>query len=356
MVKKKICLVIPSLQAGGMERVISELGNCLVLRDDIEIVLIQYGNSKKFYGVSAKIVHEIIPFKIDSYSKLGFTFKSLFFLRNAIKKHKPDAVLSFGETYNSFVLFGLLGCRVKIFISDRSRPDKDWGAFHNFLRKYLYRSAAGIIAQTSIAKDFIFKITGHKNICTIGNPIKSHSETQKERDNYILTVSRLIKSKNVDYLIDLFADSKTEGWQLFIIGDGPEMEYLKKYSSERGLCERVKFKGMIENVQKYYQKSKIFLFASESEGFPNALAEAMSFSLPSIAYNCIAGPSDLIEDGVNGYLVPLNNKVEYKEKFAALLSDKELRTKMGTIARQSIKNFDREAIAEKYLKFMLNEY
>jgi GalNAc-alpha-(1->4)-GalNAc-alpha-(1->3)-diNAcBac-PP-undecaprenol alpha-1,4-N-acetyl-D-galactosaminyltransferase len=82
-------------------------------------------------------------------------------------------------------------------------------------------------------------------------------------------------------------------------------------------------------------------FASLSEGFPNALAEAMSFSLPSIAYNCIAGPSDLIEDGVNGYLVPLNNKIEYKEKFEALLSDKELRTKMGTIARQSIKNFDR---------------
>tara|TARA_X000001036_G_scaffold397890_1_gene400423 strand:+ start:265 stop:1335 length:1071 start_codon:yes stop_codon:yes gene_type:complete len=355
MLKKKICLVTPSLHAGGMERVISELGNCLALQDDLEIVLIQYGNSKKFYSVSAKIVHEIIPFKTDSYSKLGFTFKSLFFLRNTIKKHKPDVVLSFGEYYNSFVLFALLGFRLKIFISDRSRPGIDLGTIHNFLRKYLYRNAAGIIAQTSKAKDFIFKTTGHKNICIIGNPIQSHSETVNERDNYVLTVGRLIKSKNVDYLIDLFADSKTEGWQLIIIGDGPEMEYLKKYSSERGLIERVKFMGIIKNVQKYYQKSKIFLFASDSEGFPNALAEAMSFSLPSIAYDCIAGPSDLIEDGFNGYLVPLKNRVEYKEKFEFLLSDKELRTKMGAIARQSIKKFDREAIAEKYLKFIINE-
>lgn len=353
---KKICLVIPSLQAGGMERVITELGNYFSNNEVLKVVIIQYGNSTSFYPISSKIIHEIIPYKRDKSSKIVFTIKSISFLRNKIKKYKPDAILSFGETYNSFVLFSLIGLRSKIFISDRSQPDKDWGIFHNLMRKFLYKRATGIIAQTSIAKKIIFKITKHKNIIVIGNPIRNYSSKTSKKDNYVLTVSRLIKSKNIDHIIDIFKCAETKGWKLLIIGDGPENLNLKKYCNEIGLEERVKFLGMVENVEKYYQKSKIFLFASKSEGFPNALAEAMSFSLPCISYDCIAGPSDLIENGVNGYLVSMNNKPEYIDYFNLLLSDEKLRVRIGKSAKKKISNFDRELIAKKYLKFILNEY
>ena len=339
-----------------MERVITELGNYFSNNEDLQVVIIQYANSKIFYSISAKIIHEIIPYNKKEYSKIVFTIKAISFLRNTIKKYQPDTILSFGEKWNSFVLFSLIGLRPKIFVSDRSQPDKDWGFFHNLLRKILYKRATGIIAQTSIAKKIIFKITNHKNIVVIGNPVRNYPATTSQRENYVLTVSRLIKSKNIDHIIDIFNCTETKGWKLLIIGDGPENLFLKKYCNEIGLEKRVKFLGMVKNVEKYFQKSKIFLFASVSEGFPNALAEAMSFSLPCVAYDCVAGPSDLIENGVNGYLVSMNNKSEYFDKFKLLLSDEKLRIRVGKSAKKKISNFDRESIAKKYLKFMLNEY
>lgn len=90
--------------------------------------------------------------------------KNNFLFKEKLTNINPHAVLSFGETYNSFVLLSTLFIRPKVLVSDRSKPDKKWGLIQDFLRKYLYRNAAGIIAQTIYSKDFIYTLTKHKNI------------------------------------------------------------------------------------------------------------------------------------------------------------------------------------------------
>jgi hypothetical protein len=75
-------------------------------------------------------------------------------LRREILRNEPDAILSFGEYWNSFVLLALLGFKRSVFVSDRCRPDKYLGLFHQFFRGFLYCKASVIIFQTSKAREF----------------------------------------------------------------------------------------------------------------------------------------------------------------------------------------------------------
>jgi GalNAc-alpha-(1->4)-GalNAc-alpha-(1->3)-diNAcBac-PP-undecaprenol alpha-1,4-N-acetyl-D-galactosaminyltransferase len=106
-------------------------------------------------------------------------------------------------------------------------------------------------------------------------------------------------------------------------------------------------------VEEYYLKSKIFAFTSSSEGFPNVVGEAMSAGLPVVAYDCVAGPSDLIEDGVNGFLVPLFNGDNFEEKLMMLMDDEEMRIRMGKASRNLIEKYSSESISEQFYSFIL---
>lgn len=156
----KAAIVIPSLHAGGMERVMSELANYFSDKDDIVVHLIVLGKSNKFYDTSNKvIIHEPNFFFNNSY-RIFYILKTMYFLRSTIKKINPYSVLSFGEMYNSFVLIALKFLNCNIYVSDRSIPGKNLGKLHDFLREKLYENATDIISQTSYYI-YIFFATKH---------------------------------------------------------------------------------------------------------------------------------------------------------------------------------------------------
>jgi glycosyltransferase involved in cell wall biosynthesis len=352
MKNKSIVLVIPSLKVGGMERVMSELANYFVNINGPEVHLIILGKQDKFYKIDSRIKIWEPSFIFDNEKRLYNTYKTIKFLRSSLKKIKPISVLSFGETYNSFVLLASIGLKSKVVISDRSKPDKDWGFFQNILRKYIYRRSYGIISQTEYAANFIRNLTKHKNIHVIPNPTYSLNFSLQLKENIMLTVGRLIDSKNVDDLIIMFSEIKFDDWKLWIVGDGPEKQKLEKLTIDLDLIEDVIFWGSRKDVGKFYNQASIFAFTSISEGFPNALLEAMTAGLPIIAYDCIAGPSDLIEDGKNGFLIPMLDSDLYKKKLKKLLSDSALRGEFGERAFSTSKEYDMNVIGKKYLNIL----
>lgn len=105
----------------------------------------------------------------------------------------------------------------------------------------------------------------------------------------------------------------------------------------------------------YLANAEIFAFTSTSEGFPNALAEAMSAGLAVVAYDCMAGPSDLIDDGVNGYLVPENDEELFKKRLISLIENSELRKHFGQEAKNKIRRFYQKPIAKKFFDFITNQ-
>ncbi len=355
----KIGLLIPSLQSGGMERVMSELAGYFVKKKDVEIHLVLYGKKRDiFFPVPDNIKIYKPDFAFTDFSRVISSLKTLFFVRKTVKEIKPDTILSLGEYWNSFVLLSLYGLDVPIFISDRCQPDKSLGTMHDLLRRWLYPKASGIIAQTSKAKEIYQAEKLNRNIRVIGNPIYeiSMNGQPKAKENIILTVGRLIESKHHDRLIRMVKEISPEGWKLVIVGGDAlkqkGMERLQILVKELGMKDNVELTGSVSDIDSYYKKSKIFAFTSSSEGFPNVIGEAMSAGLPVVAYDCVAGPSDMIDDGKNGFLVPLFSDSQFSKKLKNLVNDECLRMQMGAESRKKVKQFSIENTGEQYYSFI----
>ena len=214
----KLLLVIPSLTSGGMERVMSELANNFSLYDNVEVHLLLYGRKKTiFYVLNNRVV--VHYHNIQTQNRVVYLLKLIIYIRKLIKRLKPNALLSFGEMYNSFILLTCIGIPLPIYISDRSQPGKSFGFLFDLLKLISYRRAAGVIAQTTISAMLLRKIINNVNCVVIGNPIKIPIENNYicQRENIILSVGRLIPSKNFDQLIEICSQIDLQDWKLVIL-------------------------------------------------------------------------------------------------------------------------------------------
>ena len=347
----KIVLILPSLSSGGLEKVITELAWYFSRQKNIQVYLISLSRGEFFYHLPQNIEKLMPQFSLKEMLRPFFLIRLFFWLRRKVRKIKPDSLLSFGGKFNSFVILSLFGLHVPVFISDRSRPSISYGKFLDWLNPIVYKNAAGIIAQTEKAKRILFQRTGHKNISVIGNPLRISSKDKDARNKIILNVGRFIPSKKQALLLNYFARINPEGWKLCFIGDGVTLNEVKDTASEMGLNDKVTFCGEVNNVEEYYKGSSIFAFTSVSEGFPNALGEAMAAGLACISFDCEAGPSDLITDGINGFLVPEYDHDLYIQRLESLIYNAELREDFGRKAKDRISEFSFEQIGNRYLEF-----
>ncbi len=355
----KVCFVIHSLQAGGMERVMSELVNYFATNKTYEVHLILYGIKREvFYKISDDIIIHKPDFTFDNSKRFLSTIKTVFFLRKKIKEINPVSVLSFGELWNNMVLLSTLGTKIPVFVSDRAQPNKSIGKLHDTLRNFLYPKAKGVIVQTEKALE-IFKIMyHHTNFKIIGNPIRPIYDRNLVRENTILMVGRLIELKQQNVLIEIFSKLNAPNWKLVLVGyDHLKQENQQKWQSlakQLNVAERVVFTGKQEDVEKYYLSSKIFAFTSISEGFPNVIGEAMAAELPIVAFDCVAGPSDLITENENGFLIPLNNKELFIQKLQFLIDNSDEIQRMGKNSKKYIQKFELKYICNEFEKFIIS--
>jgi glycosyltransferase involved in cell wall biosynthesis len=310
-----------------------------------------------FYQLPQNIKIHKPNFEFNNNLRLISTIRTFYSVRKIITKINPTTILSFGEIWNSFVLISLLGKSYPVYITDRCQPNKSLGKINDFLRIILYPKATGIIAQTETAKEIYFEQFKHKNIIVIGNPIRKIEPIEFVlKENIVLSVGRLINSKHHDELIKLFVSLNKPKWKLIIVGDDAikqqNMVRLNTLITELNADEQVVLAGKQTDVDSYYLRSKIFAFTSSSEGFPNVIGEAQSAGLPVVAFDCIAGPSDLIQNEQNGFLIPLFNYQMFATKLNLMMEDAELAESMGSSAKQSVQKFESNIISEKFYQFI----
>lgn len=356
----KLAFVIPSLQGGGMERVMSELANYYSTKKWVQVHFILFGKSPQiFYEIDQSVCVHTINGSFNKHLRLLEVFKRAFFIRKTVKRINPDAVLSFGTQWNNLVLLALFKTPYLVYVSDRGSPHRKYKQSTEILRSFLYKKTAGIIAQTNKAKEILSQSFPSARIAVIGNPIGSHCPGKsKNQGNIILSVGRLISSKHHDRLINIFSKLKAPDWRLVIVGGNALKENNFKKLSDliKTLCKEdsISLEGQQKDVLSYYNKSKIFAFTSSVEGFPNVVGEALSAGLPVVSYDCVAGPSEMITDGENGFLVPVFDDVQFQEKLQLLIDNEILREQMAEKATESMKKFSIETIGEQYLDFILS--
>jgi len=121
-----------------------------------------------------------------------------------------------------------------------------------------------------------------------------------------------------------------------------------KLSKKLRLDRIVSFEGRKKEVVNYYRKASIFISTSRAEGFPNALLEAMSMGCACVATDCLTGPSEMIENCKNGFLVEVDNVENIKEKLELLLKNESLRNEFSTRAIEKSKKYDIDSIISKW--------
>lgn len=355
MVSHKLFLIIPTLKQGGAERVMSELANTFIQSKEVsEVHLVLLAKSDDFYKIDPGIIIHRLSFEnTGRLGKILSELKTLISLRKLFKTRRPDAVLCFMEKYNVFTIIASSFLGLKVFVSDRSNPLKKTTFKLSFLRWLTYGYAAGIIAQTELAKQVLFNKTKNKNIIVIPNPIKEIEFFPNiQRENIILNVGRLVPEKGQKYLIEVISQLEgSKNWKVVILGDGPLRSKLEEQVNTFGLNKQVQFLGAVNNVDEWLARASVFVFPSISEGFPNALAEAMIAGLPCVSFDCDTGPKDLIVNGVNGYLTAVYDVKEFASKLEDLVLSETLRNKISLEAVKIVDRLHIVTIGDKYLKF-----
>lgn len=173
----------------------------------------------------------------------------------------------------------------------------------------------------------------------------------------ILCVGNMVEKKGMPYLMRACAClfERTIPFELTLVGDGPLRPELESLSHELGLWDHVRFTGVLrqDDIVPLYEAANCFCLPSfqtdsgDRDGIPNVIAEAMSMELPVVSTDC-SGIPELVEDGVNGYVVPQRSVQPIAEKLLTLAVDPELRSRLGKNGRQKIlRVFDVREAGEK---------
>jgi GalNAc-alpha-(1->4)-GalNAc-alpha-(1->3)-diNAcBac-PP-undecaprenol alpha-1,4-N-acetyl-D-galactosaminyltransferase len=348
---KSICFVASGLMGGGTERDMSGLANYYCSRG-IKVDILLLFKLDRFYSIDNRI--EIYEPDLDrkNMNKYVYAFRLIPFIRKILKKTNPDVVFSFGEWFNPFVILSILGLNYPVFVCDRMSPDLKFGIILDTAKRFLYKRAKGVIAQTNYAADTIRKRTNAVNVAVIPNPLNLMPYTVCEKKNYVVTLGRLSKEKGHVYLMKAFAEINKPGWTLHIIGDGPMRPELEYLAENLGIKNSVVFHGHLKDFSLIFSESKIFVLPSLSEGFPNALIEAMSVPLACISSDCIAGPRDIINNNENGLLVEPANVEDLAGALNQLIENETLRNELSDNAYKIRERLKYDRIAGEYLRFL----
>ncbi len=190
-----------------------------------------------------------------------------------------------------------------------------------------------------------------KKVCAIPNPASFAAEPSgiggKRKE--LLFVGRLENGqKRVDLLLKIWEKLERyfPDWCLRIVGDGPSAEMLRRLALKCGL-ERVFFEGRCDPIP-FYRDAAIFCMTSAFEGWGMTLVEASAFGCVLVAFDSYASVSDIISHGSNGILVPAFDCEKYAAELSALMCDSDLRNCLGVAARERIRDFAPEKIAERW--------
>jgi GalNAc-alpha-(1->4)-GalNAc-alpha-(1->3)-diNAcBac-PP-undecaprenol alpha-1,4-N-acetyl-D-galactosaminyltransferase len=355
----RLTFIIHSLTlCSGLERSLSKLANYWVEKGwEITIVKFIDDKGQNFFYLDPRIVHSHVDFFLkpsNPIQRLAFIFKRHLNLRQAVKDSKPDLVISSGTYPIIRTLISIVGLQIPVIIREaidvrRNPITKQM----KLARRLIYPLASSLVALNQDVMTYYEKILKSK-VRLIPNsallPSGSESDFNKKELNkptkVLMALGRLSEEKGFDLLLNAFASiaPKFPDWDLVIWGEGDYRSSLEELRKHLKLEDRVQFPGSTKDPSKEMQQADLFIFPSKYEGFPNVLCEAMACGLPVISFDCPSGPRDIIQDGVDGILVPPEDVPALTREMERLMSDESERHRLAEKAPEVAQRFSQERI------------
>lgn len=165
----------------------------------------------------------------------------------------------------------------------------------------------------------------------------------------IIAIGRLVRRKGLDYLLRAVAKIQIPTIKVLLIGEGPEQEHLESLAATLGIRQQIVFLSTVSEERKfqYLSASDLFVLPSLHEGFGIVFLEAMYCGLPIVTTDT-GGQTDFVNDGHNGFLVPVGDVEAIAEKITTLFQNHDLRAQISANNREDVKKFSISATAERY--------
>jgi len=338
----KIVQIIRSLKGGGAEKILQTLAKTFFSlgHESIIIILDQNKGEKELEGT--QLVYTSPP-------KLLKTLNSI----------NADLILAHMKTPQKILKNVYLDNLFFVIHSTQSQRLKQKRFLTNGLYHYrvkrlqkLFNGHKLVTVSKGIEDDLVHELKIlPKSLHTIYNPFEIYKIQQKSRESiplrrpYIVHVGRLKKIKRQDILLKAYAKSNIDE-DLIILGDGEELENLKKLTKKLNLISKVHFLGWKENPYPYLKHAKLFVLSSAVEGFGNVLAESLIVGTPVVSTNCQSGPSEILVDELSNFLVDVNDIEALAKKIReALKSNIEISSKY-------YQHFDAKVCAREYIELI----
>ena len=164
-----------------------------------------------------------------------------------------------------------------------------------------------------------------------------------------------MSEKGFDMLLEAWhlLPEEFRDWHLYIFGNGDRSLY-QNIVDKYNMGETVHLMSATDDIAEEFSKSSLYVMSSRYEGFGLVLAEAMSCGLPCVSLNCPYGPREIITDGEDGLLAKHKDIEDLSHKMALLMSDTELRRKMGEQALRNITRYEPETIMSQWINLFQN--
>jgi len=363
---KRIDFLINSLRGGGAERVLVTLANKFIEKGyKVTVTVLNLDNA---------IFADDLDHRIELKSlNTKHARRSLIALINNYKYSNINRLLVFNHQLVILMLLVRKILRRDFYIIARNinnlsnKRDKEKSLWHKYIVfniiKLFYKKVDYVICQSQgMAEDLQTNFNvPKKKISVINNPVSTKIKIRsnegkdiiKNDNKKILFIGKLTEQKGIFYLLEAFnqlikgLDNKV---YLNIVGEGPLRSQIEEYISANNLTGHVFLKGFADDVEQYYSNSDLVVLTSLYEGFPNVLIESLTFGIPVVSFDCPSGPKEIIQNGVNGYLVEhlnVNKLVYYIKKALKEKWDKEI-IKIGA------NKYSADSIATEYLTVLNN--
>lgn len=325
MKRKEIIFILPDLETGGAERIVTTIANNLprdkfnpkimllrkeggylsLVKKDVEIIDLN----------TQRIRHAIVP------------------ILKEIRKRKPDLVFSgFGEVNAYLSLFIKLFPKTKFIARETNvvtqhvtRPEiKFFYKFYNNYHKIICQSndmETDLLDNFKIKKEKIVKINNPVDFDFIEEKLLNVNRPDAfDTDHkHVVAVGNLSSRKGFDNLLKVFNHLKDKKIKLHILGDGADKALLHQMKEDLGL-DLVTFHGRQSNPYQYLKFADLFILSSRYEGFPNVLLEAGACGTYSLANNCPGGINEIVQDKINGEVANIEQYADFGDKIVEVLS------------------------------------
>lgn len=343
-------------QNGGIGRVTAMLANALADSDEYSITALCYCNPNlpNIYDVSPNIKQQYF---LQSYSSMA---NQLFFggisrLRKILKENEIDILIACGALFYPISVLACKGIKTKCICWEHSDPEGNNDHRGQYwARKFGIKQSDLNVVLTKRAMEVFVEKYGAKNTVQIYNPVdyavfeaagEYNANTKK-----IISVGRLTYQKNFQAAVKVASKVLPQfpEWEWDIYGQGEDQDELVRLTEEAGIQNQMHFKGQVTDLYDRYKEYSIMVMTSRYEGFPMTLLEGSGNGLPLVSFDIPTGPSEIIVDGKNGFLLQQGDLNGMCDCLIKLMKNSDLRTSLSIEAKKKSKTFSITDVCERW--------